>query len=216
MPRSAPDLVRWIAVAAAGLAVAACSSTSGTALPAPSSGSASESGPASPAPLRLGDLNPPPKASEVGAPFDPCEVGWAAFPETVRPEEDRKPTRKAPGPKDLFKVDCRWDNSGAIEATLGDKPQISGPSTYFIAHVVWGDEYSTDPAEVEGSQPTQIAGKHALRVPREPTPNGARCVVYLQLAKGVAAVSILNGRFPKIEACAIARTVAEVISRKTS
>lgn len=162
--------------------------------------------------ITLGDLDPRADANSVGAPFDPCGIGWQAFPADVRPPGDKKPALRPPGERDGFAVGCRYDNSDSIRLD-SDSNQVGVPQ-HFIAIVAWGTELSAAPADHPGSTPTAFAGKPGVLIPGK-APNGEnRCTALVALNHGVGAVGVTNGRFP-IDTCSIATSVATAIASRT-
>src|SRR5690606_7569985 len=98
--------------------------------------------------LVLGDLDPPPTAEGVGAPFDPCTVvgGWDAYPPEVQPATPRPAVPMPVRPEDPFQVGCRF-NAGEMFSSL-----------------VWGtptdDGFSADPAaRGAGAVAVEFAGR---------------------------------------------------------
>lgn len=214
-------LPRWGTALTAALLAAGCSATPTTA-PQPSapsnatrdsneSAQPTSTGGAEDGGVRLGDQNQPADADASGAPFDPCTVGWRAFPEPVRPQPETTPTRLAPQPQDPFTTSCRYDNSVNLTEAGGD---------HFITRVFWAQPGAmpVDPSSPEnkGTEPATFSGKQGLvrsgtnKTSQEPT-----CGVLVALANGTAGVLVTNGRFPAVDTCTIARTVADTIAAST-
>ena len=162
--------------------------------------------------ITLGDLDPRVDANTVGAPYDPCALGWDAFPAEVRPDKDKKPRLRAPGANDVFRMGCRYDN--------GEVPKDAGPDgkiKNFIALVVWAKpgDMKTAQSEQEGSQPHTFGTKAGLIKPGiNKGSNEPSCTAIIPLANGTAALTITNGRFAT-DTCAIVKHVGEVIAGKT-
>ncbi len=166
--------------------------------------------------IELGDLDPKVDAKSVGAPFDPCALGWGAFPAEVRPATDKKPKLRVPAKDDVFAVGCRYDNGGQDVVTnqQGGTPQLG---KNFIALVVWArpGQMPTTQADHKGSQPANFGPKPGLikagtnNASKEPS-----CTAIFVLQHGAVGVSITNGRFP-MDTCAIATAVATSIAEKT-
>jgi hypothetical protein len=166
--------------------------------------------------IELGDLDPKVDAKSVGAPFDPCALGWGAFPAEVRPATDKKPKLRPPGKDDVFAVGCRYDNGGQDVVTNqpGGTPELG---KNFITLVVWAKpgQMPTGQADHKGSQPATFGPKQG--VIKAGTNNASKepsCTAIFPLATGAVGVSITNGRFP-MDTCAIATTVATSIAEKT-
>lgn len=168
------------------------------------------------APITLGDLDQRVDAASVGAPYDPCAIGWSTFPAEVRPSDpDAKPVLRPPRDNDGFTVACRYDNGDTVEATVDEQ----GNSTVntgrdFLALIVWAKpgQVSTNPADHSGSFATSFSGKQGLLKPGRDSKGNPLCTAIIQLANGVGGVSLTNGRFPQIDTCTITRTVADKIA----
>ncbi|TWP46061.1 hypothetical protein FKR81_37475 [Lentzea tibetensis] len=166
----------------------------------------------------LGDLDPKIDAKSVGAPFDPCELGWSAFPAEVRPEKDTKPRLRAPKEGDPFSTACRYDNGAKASAQISPNAGQATVGKNFIVLIVWAKPglMKTAQAEQPGSTPQQFGNKAGLIKPgtnktsKEPT-----CTGIIPLSNGVAGINITNGRFPT-DTCAIVKTLGEAIAGKTS
>lgn len=165
--------------------------------------------------ITLGDLDPRVDAKTVGAPYDPCQLGWGAFPQEVRPDKDNKPRLRAPSATDVFRTGCRYDNG---EPSKGADPSGKPlPTKSFIALVVWAKpgEMKTSQSEQEGSQPHTFGTKPGLIKPGiNKSSNEPTCTAIIPLANGTAALTITNGRFPS-DTCTIVKHVGEVIAGKT-
>jgi hypothetical protein len=166
--------------------------------------------------IQLGDLDKLVNAQTVGAPVDPCALGWAAFPAEVRPQPEKKPKLKVPAEDDVFATGCRYDNGDTttVNTEKGGTPQLG---RNFITLIVWGEDgkMSAAVADHKGSQPATFGTKQGLikagqnNASKEPS-----CTAILKLAKGAIGVSITNGRFPG-DTCAIATHVANHIAQTT-
>jgi hypothetical protein len=166
--------------------------------------------------VTLGDLDPRVDAKTVGAPFDPCQIGWAAFPAEVRPEKDTKPRLRAPSADDVFRTGCRYDN-GETVSTNKDPAGKPTQGKNFIALVVWAapGQMKIAQSEQAGSQPHTFGTKAGLIKPgTNKASSEPSCTAIIPLANGTAAISITNGRFPG-DTCAIVKAVGEVIAGKT-
>ncbi|RDI35403.1 hypothetical protein [Lentzea flaviverrucosa] len=167
--------------------------------------------------ITLGDLDPKVDAKSVGAPFDPCQVGWESMPAEVRSATNAKPKLRAPKKDDVFAVGCRYDNGAADEVSTeqGAAPKVG--KNFFVL-VVWAKpgQMATAQADHAGSQSAQFGPKSGLL---KPTTNNASqeaaCTAIMPLANGSAAVGITNGRFPQVDTCSIAKTIATSIAEKT-
>lgn len=166
-----------------------------------------------PGSIRLGDLNKPATAKEVGAPYDVCSLAWTDLPVEVRPMDGKphKPTLDAPKQDDPFLVRCRYDNSGKIAIN-----SESGPSGYFILGVGWGDKIETDPAKISGSTAKSWNGRAGLiqRLPDKPE-KGKSCIGSVKLSKGAVMVDVTNGRFANVDPCTVV-DAALAIAAKSS
>jgi hypothetical protein len=167
-----------------------------------------------PGSIRLGDLNKPKTAAEVGAPYDVCSLAWTDVPAEVRPMDGKPhtPTLDAPTKDDPFLVRCRYDNSG--------KTAINGHGAtdgYFILGVAWGDQVETDPAKISGATAKSWSGKAGLiqRLPDMPH-KGKSCIGSVKLSKGAALVDVTNGRFPNIDPCTVVDVALTVVAGKAS
>jgi len=166
--------------------------------------------------IELGDLDPRVDAKSVGAPVDPCALGWAIFPAEVRPATDKKPRLRAPGKDDVFAVACRYDNGGQDVVTnqQGGTPELA---KNFIALIVWAKpgQMPTSPNDHKGSQPATFGSKPGLikagmnNASQEPS-----CTAIFALQTGAVGVSITNGKFT-MDTCAITTAVATAIAEKT-
>ncbi|EWC64526.1 hypothetical protein UO65_0133 [Actinokineospora spheciospongiae] len=165
-----------------------------------------------------GDLNGPEKASEVGAPFDPCTTPtWADLPAEVRPTDGKphSPTMQTPGDKDLFAVGCLFDNSGKIIISAGDAPARQDGGRFQV-QVVWGTELDADPAHHQGSTGTSWNGKPGLieALPEDPT-FGKQCIGLVALSTGVAGALVSNSQFPAVDPCTVINAALTAITAKT-
>lgn len=166
--------------------------------------------------ITLGDLDPRVDAKTVGAPFDPCQLGWQAFPAEVRPAKDTKPRLRAPSADDVFKTGCRYDNGETVQ-TNKDPAGKPTQGKNFIALVVWAapGQMKTAQSEQAGSQPHTFGSKPGLiKAGTNKSSNEPACTGIIPLANGTAAISITNGRFAG-DTCAIVKAVGEVIAGKT-
>ncbi|MEU7527303.1 DUF3558 family protein [Saccharothrix sp. NPDC042600] len=193
------------------------SNTQTPATTAPSSGTSQT--PGSGRSITLGDLDKRVDAAAVGAPFDPCAVGWQAFPEAVRPTKpEAKPVLRPPRDNDPFATSCRYDNGDTVtvEYDANGKP-TTNTGKDFIVIVAWAkpEQNSADPNDFTGSKPATYAGKPGLLKPGTDSKGNAMCTAIVQLANGVAGVSLTNGRFTHIDSCTIATTVANHIASTT-
>ncbi|MEU3648754.1 hypothetical protein AB0E59_35640 [Lentzea sp. NPDC034063] len=165
--------------------------------------------------ITLGDLDPRVDAKTVGAPYDPCALGWQAFPAEVRPDKDIKPRLRAPGANDVFRTGCRYDNGAVSDLTAS--PEKRGQLKNFFALVVWAKpgEMKTAQADQPGSQLHTFGGKTGLIISgTNKSSNEPLCTGIIPLANGTAAIAITNGRFG-IDTCSIVKHVGEVIAGKT-
>lgn len=222
------SLARLGITVATGLLAVACTSSppapptpDGSADPSSATGSAT-SGPGKPggtsAPRALGDQDAAADATSVGAPFDPCKVGWEVFPQAVRPQPDRKPTLRPPGEKDPFAVACRWDNSPQVEVT-GSPGATPKAGAHFLATVFWSKpgKMTTDPANEanKGSKVESFSGKSGLLRSSTSSTGEPMCGAMVNLANGVGGVLVTNGVFTSVDTCSIAKAVADAVAAKT-
>ncbi|CRK57005.1 hypothetical protein [Alloactinosynnema sp. L-07] len=167
--------------------------------------------------IKLGDLNKPKDATEVGAPFDPCTtITWADFPGEVRPTDGKPhpPQLRAPEKDDPFDVRCLFDNSGAITLdSNGDRTGAQG--SYFMVSVVWGTKLEADPAKRKGSEAKTWTGKSGLihRMPDDPK-TGKGCIGLATLGSGVGGVAVTNSRFGT-DACAVVDALMGAITTRS-
>ncbi|GAB2992282.1 hypothetical protein [Saccharothrix stipae] len=222
-----------LVIAAAAMTLTACTTTvpgtatsagttsstagSSTAPTTPTPGSATASGSDQPdAPITLGDLDQRVDAASVGAPYDPCSIGWSAFPAEVRPTKaDAKPSLRPPRDGDAFAIACRYDNGDTVEVTVDEQGNASSNTGRdFFALIVWArpDQVSTNPADHTNSSATTYGGKQGLLKPGQDRRGNAMCTAIIRLANGAGGVSITNGKFTQIDTCSIARTVADKIA----
>ncbi|CAL9677615.1 hypothetical protein SUDANB95_07941 (plasmid) [Actinosynnema sp. ALI-1.44] len=168
--------------------------------------------------IKLGDLDTPVDAKSVGAPFDPCALGWSAFPAPVRPQEDKKPRLRAPGEKDSFATACRYDNGEKIEVTVDQNGQGSSKvGKNFITTVYWAQpgKMSLADANREGAADVTFGGKPGLSKAYTNSVSGEpACATLVTLANGTAGVNVTNGRFTAVDTCEIAKSVTEAIAAK--
>ncbi|MFC6091633.1 hypothetical protein [Saccharothrix lopnurensis] len=161
----------------------------------------------------LGDLDPKVDAAAVGAPFDPCGLGWEAFPAPVRPEKPNAPRLRPPGDNDIYSTACRYDHSGAAVLKPGEQSAVGAR---FITVVAWAkadDGMSANPAEHPDAHPAQFGDKPGLIKPGTNASSGdPTCTAILALANGVAGITVTNGRFPSVDTCTIARTVGDAVA----
>lgn len=152
--------------------------------------------------LVLGDLDPPPTAESVGAPFDPCTVvgGWQAYPADVQPAPPRPAVPMTVRPIDPFEVGCTF-NAGDMFSSL-----------------VWGmpteDGFSADPAAPGRSAvATQYGGKPGVEETSTNAANGEpTCYSAVQISRGIAAmVTTLPG-----DPCRVNRAVLEQVAQKVA
>ena len=150
--------------------------------------------------LVLGDLDPPPTAEGVGAPFDPCTVvgGWDAYPPEVQPAIPRPAVPMPVRPEDPFQVGCRF-NAGEMFSSL-----------------VWGtptdDGFSADPAaRGAGAVAVEFAGRPGVEQTSTNAGNGQpTCYSAVQLTHGIAAVVTTVPGDP----CRVNRAVLEQVAGK--
>jgi hypothetical protein len=147
--------------------------------------------------VALGDLNPPPTAEQVGAPFDPCTVaGWEVYPPELQPGPNKLPARAQPEPDSGWAVGCSF-NTGPMFSIL-----------------VWGrpvGAFSADPAARPGSVPVRFGGKAGTEQRGAGDGGEPQCYSAVQLADGVAAMSTtLDAGDP----CAANRGVLEQVAAK--
>ncbi|WP_309111981.1 DUF3558 family protein [Saccharothrix sp.] len=169
--------------------------------------------------ITLGDLDKRVDATSVGAPFDPCTVGWQAFPAEVRPTKpDAKPVLRPPRDDDAFTTACRYDNGDTvtIEYDANGKPTTTTGKD-FVVLVAWAKpgQNSADPNGLPGASAATFAGKPGLLKPGTDSKGNPMCTAIVQLANGVGGVSLTNGRFAHIDSCTIAKTVADKIASTT-
>lgn len=165
--------------------------------------------------IKLGDLNKPKNAAEVGAPFDPClVVTWADFPAAVRPDDGKPhaPRLSQPKPDDPYKINCVHDNSGAIKIEM-DGSGSPGTSARFSVQIIWGDELEV--GKIPNTTPKTWGGKTGVTKPLADSPAGKSCLGAMNVSKGVAIVDVLNGRYPSIDSCAVVDSVLTAIAAKT-
>lgn len=169
--------------------------------------------------ITLGDLDHRVDATSVGAPFDPCAVGWAAFPAEVRPSKsDAKPMLRPPRGDDNFTVACRYDNGDTVDVKVDENGNASSTTGKdFLALVVWGKpgQLAATPADMPGSTPSTFGGKQGLLKPGKDSKGNVMCVAVVHLANGGGGVSVTNGRFPAVDTCTIAKSVADAIAAAT-
>ncbi len=151
--------------------------------------------------LALGDLDPPPTAESVGAPFDPCTVvgGWQPYPAEVQPPTPRPAVPMTVRPDDPFKVGCKF-NAGEMFSSL-----------------VWGlstpDGLSADPATRRaGAVTAQFGGKPGVEESSTDENSGApTCYSAVQLSQGIAAMVT---SVPGFDPCAVNRAVLDQVAQK--
>ncbi|MFD0207493.1 MULTISPECIES: hypothetical protein [Saccharothrix] len=164
----------------------------------------------------LGDLDPRVDAASVAAPFDPCKVGWDAFPAEVRPQPAITPRLRAPKDGDIFATACRYDNSATAELKPGEK---AGLGATFLTMIAWArptDGMSANPADHPNARAETFNGKAGLLKPgTNRSTNEPQCTAIVSLADGVAGISITNGRFSTIDTCQIAKTVGDAVAAAT-
>ncbi len=172
----------------------------------PSAGSKKTTPKGKPEAVRLGDLNPPPDAATVGAPYDPCTVlGWDDFPTEVRPQAPR-PRQPSPRAPSTFDIACAWIASGRI--TLSADGSSSGASGTFNTWVVWGKDMNAHPPN---STPTQFGPAQGSLVPDHTSEGTPMCTGFAALAAGgVAGVSTVNGTAPHVDTCGL---VTDLLTR---
>ncbi|MFT7835728.1 hypothetical protein Q5530_06230 [Saccharothrix sp. BKS2] len=190
-----------------GAAQAAALGVPSTATPIPSTA------PGDGARIVLGDLDPKVDAAAVGAPFDPCRLGWEAFPAPVRPAKPSAPRLRPPGDNDIYSTACRYDHSEPAVLKPGGQAAVGAR---FITVVAWAkadDGMSANPAEHPNAHPAQFGDKPGLVKPGTNASSGdPTCTAILALADGVAGITVTNGRFPSVDTCTIARTVGDAVA----
>ncbi|GAA2678730.1 MULTISPECIES: DUF3558 domain-containing protein [Actinosynnema] len=166
--------------------------------------------------LALGDLDQRVDAASVGAPYDPCAIGWGAFPAEIRPSKaDAKPTLRPPRDTDNFAIACRYDNGDTVEVNVDEHGNASSNTGRdFIALIVWArpGQASANPADHTGATATSFSSKPGLLKPGQDSKGNAMCTAIVQLTNGAGGVSLTNGRFAQVDTCSIARTVADKIA----
>lgn len=164
-------------------------------------------------PVALGDLDPPPNAKMVGAPFDPCTtVTWNDFPAAVRiADPSKKPVLMEIKSDSPFQTGCKFENSGSIALNLKNKTTTSNGGRFFT-QVVWG---KIDFDGFTGTAAT-LGGKSAKFAADKSPSNGApTCSLVLKLAKETGGVFVHNGYFPDTDACEVAKVIATVVAQRT-
>ncbi|GAA1308782.1 hypothetical protein [Saccharothrix xinjiangensis] len=161
----------------------------------------------------LGDLDPVVDAAAVGAPFDPCRLGWQAFPEQVRPDTPKSPRLRPPKDSDIFSTACRYDNSGAAVFKPGEQATAGAAFITVVAWAAVDDGMSANPADHSNAAPARFGGKEGLLKSGANAGNGApMCTAILSLANGVAGITVTNARFPAVDTCTIAQTVGNAVA----
>lgn len=163
----------------------------------------------------LGDLDPRVDAASVDAPFDPCKIGWDVFPAPVRPDKAVTPRLRAPKQGDIFSTACRYENSGTVELKPGQQAGLGATFMTLIAWAAPDDGMSANPAEHPNARPATFAGKSGLLKPgTNKTTGEAQCTAIVDLGggRGVAGISITNGRFTTVDTCAIAQAVGDAVA----
>lgn len=163
----------------------------------------------------LGDLDPRVDAASVGAPFDPCKIAWDVFPAQVRPDKPVKPRLRAPKSGDIFSTACKFENSGAAELKPGEQAGLGKTFMTLIAWAKPSDGMSANPAEHPNATAAQFKGKPGLLKPTTNKASGeAQCTAIVDLGggRGVAGVSITNGRFAAVDTCTIAQAVGDAVA----
>ncbi|WP_157767760.1 hypothetical protein [Actinosynnema pretiosum] len=152
------------------------------------------------APVVLGAHPVPPDAAAVGAPFDPCALGWAAFPEQVRHPRGVVPTLRLPD--EGFATSCVYTNHNEGKG-----------SGLFTTEVFWAvpDGFALSGTAPDRTTKVQVAGREAHRVTMSPR-EGTACAVLVRLERGVGGVQVRQGRFD-VDVCQVATTVAEAVVR---
>jgi hypothetical protein len=147
----------------------------------------------------LGDLDPPPTAASIGAPFDPCTVvnGWQAYPADVQPPTPRGPVPMPVGPADPFKVGCTFNAGGMLSS------------------LVWGvpvGVFSADPAARRADAvAAQYGGKPGVEEVSTNSGNGEpTCYSAVQISQGIAAMVTTLPADP----CRVNRAVLEQVAQK--
>jgi hypothetical protein len=143
----------------------------------------------------LGDLDPPPSAQEVGAPFDPCTaVGWAGYPRHLRPDPPDDPVPELVGSASPYLVGCQFDN-GELQSLL-----------------VWGmpgGHFTADPAARSGSTSTWFGDQRGVEHSTTRPGGDPHCYSAIQLANGIAA---MDTSLPGGDPCSVNRGVLTLLA----
>ncbi|ONI88141.1 hypothetical protein ALI22I_20605 [Saccharothrix sp. ALI-22-I] len=176
------------------------------------------------APVRLGDLDTPPDAASVSAPFDPCDINtaqdtdtqWAAFPAEVRHPGDTAPRLLTPGPQDKFAVACRYTNNEQAQATTDGQTGTGQLGKVFLTTVFWAQPgaVSLDTVNRTNARDADFAGKKGLIRSYKDRSDVPSCATIFTLANGIAGVTVTQNRFAA-DPCAIATQVSTAIASGT-
>ena len=204
-----------VATAAIGLSAIACSSpvtetAADKAGPTSSSSTASTTTSSGRAETVPSSGSKPTSSTGNGA-FDPCQVGWGAFPAAVRPaDSNAKPTKVTPKGEEPYDVACQYDNSGP------DARDPQGKHFLVTIFLAGPGRMSTDPAAKanQGATATTFGGKAGvLRKGTNRTSGEPSCGALVSLpGDTVAGVLATNGEFPDVDPCTVARSLAETIA----
>jgi hypothetical protein len=204
-----------VATAAIGLSAIACGSPATETAPASSSSAASTTAASGQAQADPSASAKPTTSTGSGA-FDPCEVGWSAFPATVRPaDSNAKPVKVTAKGSEPYEAACQYDNSG---------PDARDPQgKHFLVTIFRAapGRMSTDPAAEANKDakpgPTTFGGRAGiLREGKNRTSGEPNCGALVPLpGGGVGGVLATNGEFPDVDPCAVARSLAETIAAKS-
>ncbi|GAA2691147.1 MULTISPECIES: hypothetical protein [Actinosynnema] len=163
--------------------------------------------------MRLGDLAAAPAAKDVGAPFDPCDIGgkgWGAFPAQVRHPQRTKPLPLRPN-RD-FATGCDYSNSDSISITPGEPGSGAKPAV-FSAIVQWWAPGAFDlaaEAAKPGGQRVDLAGRAGTSLASTERGGKPTCETVVALGSGTARGELWQDKFP-VDPCAVSAAVAAEI-----
>ncbi|ACU38030.1 hypothetical protein [Actinosynnema mirum] len=163
--------------------------------------------------VRLGDLAAAPAAKDVGAPFDPCDIGgkgWDAFPAQVRHPQRTKPLPLRPNR--TFATGCDYSNSDSISITPGEPGSGARPAV-FSAIVQWWAPGAFDlaaEAAKPGVQRVDLAGRAGTSLASTKRGGKPTCETVVALGSGTARVELWQDKFP-VDPCAVSAAVAAEI-----